>query len=386
MSAGALMDVRSLRFRILLLAAATIGVTLVVAGVSVKVLFEQHMQRRIAGELETRVTDLAGSVTADDNGAITVSRPLVDARYEQPLSGAYWQISEGGRIVLRSRSLWDETLAAPKTATSQPYELTASDGAELYALARPMKPGAETSTKALVLTVALDHRELEALSDAFGRDLDWALAAIALALFAGAFVQMNVGLAPLARLRAAIQAARSGEAARLVGSFPSELQPLADDLNSLIDRHETSLQKARARAGALAHGFKTPLTILTLEARKLEDRGQAQAAQVLREQTETMRRHVERELNRARIRGSAVADSAVGAGAGTNLGVGGRPARRSRSPHARRRYPDLRLRHRSGSLRSHGPARLRRGDGQSARQCTEMGEVERQREGRMGRC
>jgi len=313
-------DIRSLRFRILLLAAATIGVTLLVAAISVKFLFEQHMERRIGDELETRLADLAGSLTIDEDNHVALSRPLIDMRYEQVLGGAYWQVNEADKTVLRSRSLWDETLSMTVTpASSQPVEMARQDGARFYELARPLRFGPEGAQKQVVIAVALDHRDIEALSEAFGTDLDWALAAIAITLFGGALVQMNIGLKPMRRLRAAIKKVRQGETPRLVGSFSSEVQPLADDLNGLLDRQEALLQKARDRAGTLAHGFKTPLTILALEARKLEEQGKPGAARVLREQTEAMRRHVERELNRARVRGIPADASAIGAGIGANL-------------------------------------------------------------------
>lgn len=315
-----LIDSHSLRFRVLLLAAVTIGATLVVAGVSVKLLFERHIQRRLAAELETRIVDLAGSIAVDPEGKVAVTRPPADLRYNELLSGAYWQISAGDLVLEHSRSLWDQTLPVPETgASDKPYEAAVEDGAELYLLARPLKIGEGAASRELTLVVALDHRELEALTDAFGSELNLALAAIALVLFGGAFVQMNVGLAPLRRLHGAVQSIRSGKTQRLGGEFSSEVMPLAEDLNRLIDRHEALLQSARDRAGTLAHGFKTPLTILGLEAGKLEAQGQRTFARVLREQIETMRRHVEQELARARIRGTTVADSALGAGAGTDL-------------------------------------------------------------------
>ena len=317
---SSIVDTRSLRFRVLLLAAVTIGMTLAVAAVSVKLLFERHIQRRIAAELETRFAEIAGSIALNQKGEIVFSRPLVDARYDEPLSGAYWQISMAGTVLERSRSLWDETLPVPDPLSpDRPREVTAEDGADLYVLARPLEIGPESAGRELTLVTALDHREIEALSDAFGTELNMALLAIAAVLFAGAFLQTDVGLAPLRRLHQAVQNVRSGERQRLDGDFPSEVLPLAEDLDRLLDRHEALLEKARARAGTLAHGFKTPLTILGLEARKLEAEGHRLSAEILREQVETMRRHVEEELARARIRGTAVSGSAVGAGTGTDL-------------------------------------------------------------------
>jgi len=185
---SSIVDTRSLRFRVLLLAAVTIGMTLAVAAVSVKLLFERHIQRRIAAELETRFAEIAGSIALNQKGEIVFSRPLVDARYDEPLSGAYWQISMADTVLERSRSLWDETLPIPEPLSpDRPREVTAEDGADLYVLARPLEIGPESAGRELTLVTALDHREIEALSDAFGTELNMALLAIAAVLFAGAF-------------------------------------------------------------------------------------------------------------------------------------------------------------------------------------------------------
>ena len=67
------------------------------------------------------------------------------------------------------------------------------------------------------------------------------------------------------------------------------------------------MRKARDRAGALAHGLKTPLTILGAEVRHLEQSGQHQAAERMQEQLGLIRTHVEREVARARTSGASVA-------------------------------------------------------------------------------
>ena len=60
--------------------------------------------------------------------------------------------------------------------------------------------------------------------------------------------------------------------------------------------YSASLARARHRAGDLAHGLMTPLTILSAIARKVPKRGAE-----IDEQIETMRAHVERSLMRARL-------------------------------------------------------------------------------------
>jgi signal transduction histidine kinase len=310
-----IVDFRSLKVRLMLLAALSIGATLVVAGLSISLIYERHIMRRVAEELSVRWNELAGAVALDSAGRPVVRPEPTDPRYVQPLSGAYWQVDGPAGEALRSRSLWDRGLDLPADAPAdEAFEIDGFEkGSEFYVVSRPVVIDSGTARVPLRLTVVLDHHEIEALSEAFDGDLVKALAVIAGALFAGALLQANLGLAPLTALRRRVAGIRSGATERMGSGFPSEIQPLADDLDRLLDRQDALVARARDRAGALAHGFKTPLTILTLEARRLQEAGQVASAKVLRDQIETMRRHVERELARARIRGAGVADTALGA-------------------------------------------------------------------------
>ena len=155
------------------------------------------------------------------------------------------------------------------------------------------------------VAVAVDHAEIDAMNQAFIGDVVKALTAIGIALLVGSWLQINLGLRPLSHLRRRLAAIREGRSSQLDGYLPAEVAPLAEDFNTLLFRHAESLRKARERAGSLAHGLKTPLTILTGEARRLDDRGMNETATVMREQIAMMRSHVERELARARSHGSA---------------------------------------------------------------------------------
>jgi signal transduction histidine kinase len=308
-------DQRSLRFRIMVVAAATIATTLAVAAISLTILFERHIMRRVAQELDGRWAELAGTVSIGQNGHVTLLRGLVDPRYDRPLSGAYWQVEEEGHDPMSSRSLWDQTLPRPSGRTSMPYEATAADGSELYILARRVELGTGAGARKAILSVALDHKEVEELSTSFQSDLVIVLGLIAAALLVGTFLLINIGLAPLDALRRALQSVRAGDRTRLGSHYPTEVRPLAEDLDRMLDRNDALVRKARDRAGALAHGFKTPLTILSFEADRLGKAGEASVARTLREQIDAMRRLVEQELARAKVRGS---DGAAG---GLGLGV-----------------------------------------------------------------
>ena len=104
----------SLRLRLLAAGAASILIALALAGLGLTLLFERHVERRVVVELELDLRQLIGHLGRGENGALLLERPLADPRFEEPLSGLYWQITEEpGGVVLRSRSLWDGTLDLP---------------------------------------------------------------------------------------------------------------------------------------------------------------------------------------------------------------------------------------------------------------------------------
>jgi hypothetical protein len=107
----------SLRLRLLLASAISVGVALILTGVGLQFLFERHVEARVALELKSHLRQLVSSIERRPDGGLTISRPLAEARFSEPLSGLYWQVSPvSNDAPLRSRSLWDSALVLPKDA------------------------------------------------------------------------------------------------------------------------------------------------------------------------------------------------------------------------------------------------------------------------------
>ncbi|RXF73548.1 sensor histidine kinase [Hansschlegelia zhihuaiae] len=302
---------RTLRRRMLMVAAACVIGTLAVAGVSLVVVFEKHVLEMIGKDLDLRWADLARDLRLDADGDPTIAQEARDSRYRTPRSGAYWQISENGAPVLLSPSLDGRPLdlgqAGPARSTGAWFEIETPEGHELYVVERDVAVGRPDGRSRYRLAVALDHAQVAQARGAFVWDMAVVLGLIALVLVAAAAFQLRVTLQPLARLRDELSAIREGRQARFRSAVPAEVAPLAHDLNRLLDGQEQLVRKARERAGALAHGLKTPIAILTAEQRRLEADGQAEVAKRVREQVAAIQTHVERELARARAHGAATA-------------------------------------------------------------------------------
>ena len=118
------------------------------------------------------------------------------------------------------------------------------------------------------------------------------------------------GLSGIQPLRARLAAVREGRERRIDGAYPSEVQPLVDDLNGLIEHRERAVARAIAKAGDLAHNLKTPLAVLAREAGRAETAGQHDIAVSIAQQVERMRRQVDRHLAHARAAASGAASGA----------------------------------------------------------------------------
>ncbi|MDM7970088.1 MAG: HAMP domain-containing sensor histidine kinase [Paracoccaceae bacterium] len=297
------MTALSLRWRLMVAGAVAVVLALGLAALGLAHLFGTHVERRALADLSVQLDRvLAGLARVD--GALAQVLPPADPRFEQPYSGLYWQIAADGRV-LRSRSLWDVELALPvedgADATRHNHLLIGPEGAEVLVLEQHVTMPASLGGGRARAAVALDTAELGAARRAFLRDMFPYLAVLGMVLIAAQWAQVTLGLKPLRRVGAEVSALRDGRRRRMGGDWPQEVQPLAAELDALLTAREADVERARGRAGDLAHGLKTPLQALMGEAARLRAADQAQAAEGIEVVVATMRAHVDRELARTRI-------------------------------------------------------------------------------------
>jgi len=120
------------------------------------------------------------------------------------------------------------------------------------------------------------------------------------ALVAAGVSVIRRGLSPFDALHERLTAVRLGRSARLEGDYPTEVVPLVDELNALLEDREKRVARAAARAGDLAHGLKTPLAVLAQEIEAANAAGQHELATSMRRQVERMRRQIDSHLAQAR--------------------------------------------------------------------------------------
>jgi signal transduction histidine kinase len=134
--------------------------------------------------------------------------------------------------------------------------------------------------------------------------------ATALALLAAGAWQVRVGLSGVDALRPRLRALHDGGETRIEGSYPTEIQPLVSDLNSLLQQRDEAVRRAVATAGDLAHGLKTPLALLRQDAARAEVAGAAEVAASIHQQVDRMSRQMDLHLARARSAASGRSSAA----------------------------------------------------------------------------
>ncbi|MBN9627601.1 MAG: histidine kinase [Acidovorax sp. SCN 65-28] len=308
---------RSLRVRLLAVTLAGVAVAMVLAGLVLSGLFREHVQQQFQAALQLQLDQITARLEFDAQGQpVIAAEALSDPRWLKPYSGLYWQVdamAPDGREragVLRSRSLWDTSLALQVDALADGavhvHEMAGPQGAPLLVLERTVRADAEGVHAARWrLMVAADLHATQAATARFTGVLALSLAVLLVLLAAAAWAQVALGLKPLQALQRAVQDVQEARASQLQGSFPAEVQPLVDDFNAVLRRHGEVVERARTQAGNLAHALKTPLTVLDNAARAQTPTHGPELAALVREQVVVARRHIDWHLARSRVAASA---------------------------------------------------------------------------------
>jgi len=303
------MRFNSLAFRLFATAAAWTLLVLPIAGFIIYQLYRDDVQASFDGQL----LKLVNAITVDSMGsAAGEAQPLPPSNLYEPLfevthSGWYWQITplqpaSGRKLVSPSLATW--TLPSPEAKSVAPdasgarwLNTKGPKGEPLRIVEVIDSLGHEPGKPRYSIVVAGPQDWLDHLVANFRYRLSTALALAGLGLVAVTLFQVRFGLLPLRQIERGLAAIRSGTATTLDGDLPAEIEPLQSELNALIRSNQAIVDRARTQVGNLAHALKTPLAVITNEART----DKTGLGDKVVEQAEIMKQSVTRYLDRARM-------------------------------------------------------------------------------------
>jgi len=290
----------SFRTRLIVGAVIWIIAGLAVSGFLLSELFKAHVTQQFDDELHGHAAELAALVGVTPEGKLFLHRRLSDPRFLPRDSGFYWRVEAQNGAAIDSPSLAGRPLPLPApfpAPGAERHVFVDGPSGQLRLVERAV---AISGAPALRIGIGVDQRLLDEVLGRFNWTLFLSLTVMALGLIAAAVLQVWFGLRPLSRMRHALAAVRMGKASRLPEDLPSEVRPLAVDLNALLEGNLEMLKRARTQAGNLAHALKTPLAILLDEAERLRAAGQEESAEVIDLQCERMRRQIDYQIARSR--------------------------------------------------------------------------------------
>lgn len=297
------MRANSLAYRLTISAALVSLVLLAAAALLLGQLFEQALERNFDARLRAVLDGLAANVELAPDGSPIMQGAMADTRFTLPLSGWYWQVTSlrPGLKDLTSASLLEKRLrpdasllTARDTDGIAGFYLIDPDGKLIRGIEQRLK--LFNSTDEYSFLVAGNFDELRSEVQAFRNALYAFLGVLGAGLMAAIFFQVRYGLKPMTVMQQKLNDIRSGRIEMLEGDFPREMQPVADELNLLVQSNFEIIDRARMQVGNLAHALKTPISVLTNEARDTP----GPLADKVKEQIGIMRDQVNLYLDRAR--------------------------------------------------------------------------------------
>ena len=271
---------QSLGARLVLFATAAILLALLVTGIAMDFALRRFIQGQVDSRLDTQILTVSDALRAAPDGSLRLERSVDGPPFDRAPSGWVWEVLRpDGPIpppdaalppadpVLRSRSLADKAFtfdAGDPRGLPGPRPVTVDGSGPRD---EPLRVRVQSHLLGRLRVTIAAGAPLRALAGPLHEILTPLIAMLLLlatALIGGVGFQVRLGLRPLTRLRAELHRVRIGRADRIAGPQPREVQPVVDELNSLLDQNALNLERARRHVANLAHGLKTPLATLAL--------------------------------------------------------------------------------------------------------------------------
>ena len=253
----------SLRARQLLAASLVLTAFIALCGAGLEQAFQSSALQAEEDKLQGLAYALLGVAEANSNGDLAVpDSRLPDPRLASPQSGLQAAIvDERGGLIWGSPSLADEW-PIPLAQDVGTWHFQEQD--QWFSLSFGLRwMDRKDSPRRYTLLLLEDDDAFRAQLRIFRRTLWGWLGGAALALLAVQSLMLRWSLSPLRKLARELQGVENAQQTHIEAAYPSELTPLTNALNSMIQAERNQQARYRNALGDLAHSLKTPLAVLS---------------------------------------------------------------------------------------------------------------------------
>ncbi|MFO7286493.1 MAG: ATP-binding protein [Gammaproteobacteria bacterium] len=299
---------RSLRARVLLWVSVALTALFALTVAALDVTFRETTDGARRELLEVQLLGLAGLAEPTDDGRLVLPTDAINPEFSVADSGLYGMLwDSAGNVVWSSLSLLGgepPLTPALDEGETRRFVLVDAPNAPLEALL--MRIAFDDATEPYVFGIAVSLTPYLERQAAFRRYLIAWFATITLVTLLVLTVLLRVVLRPLGTLERQVREVEAGRRQRLDGAFPSELIPLAGNLNALIETERRRLVRYRNMLDDLAHALKTPLAAMRSLLAEFRDPGPnaEDLPSALAREVERMDQRVSYQLRRARASGA----------------------------------------------------------------------------------
>lgn len=253
----------SLRLRLLLLATLLLIVALGLVGMALNTANYRSTVSSLHARMESYVFVVLAAAEVNEAGRLIMERDLGDPRLGQPGSGIYAHVHGSEDHWNSPSALGIELPELPFIPTGQTQFLEPSDESIFFTFQYGFGFQAEAGRLIpFTVTLLVDAQEIEQQTSAFRFGLWRALGTAGVILVAAQLFLIMLGFRPLRQVARDVASIESGRTARLEGRYPSELEPLARNVNRLLETEQSNQNRIRHALDSLAHSLKTPLAVI----------------------------------------------------------------------------------------------------------------------------
>ncbi|MBL4599713.1 MAG: GHKL domain-containing protein [Rhizobiaceae bacterium] len=293
--------------RLFLILSVWTVIAVTIIGILIAADYRNSAEQRFEKILVANVYALMGAIRQEENGNLSGSPDLGDARFQQFNSGWYWLIQSTKKPENKtsSRSLSNQSLTAPANSKfneefQRHYSKTGANGNEIIVLEAQVILG--EGDEVFSFKVSGNKSEIDDEVANFVGRLIVILVLFGFSLVLASYFLVRLGLRPLAGATRALEDIRDGKTERIDGTYPNEVQPLIDETNALLASNKAVIERARTQVGNLAHSLKTPIAVIRNELANTKPKnGNTVSSNLILEQVAQMQNQIQIYLDRARI-------------------------------------------------------------------------------------
>jgi signal transduction histidine kinase len=278
-----------------------VAVSLVFTGAFLLFHHREHTLQHFDSHVQMHLEELTGASQFMDDGRFKLGFQPSDPRYRELYSGWYWEVKQAGQTLRRSPSLGGKSLDLEGIVPTEDVAVYEIQGPQdktkrVHVVQLAVDPEKEP----LVFLATAPTRDITKDVNEYSSHILYNFLALGIGLMLAVVVQVRVALKPLKAISARISEIREGKASKLPLESLEDVQPLIDELNTLLDHNEVLVKRARNQLGDLAHSVKNPLTVIKNAVHDMDE----EQRELILQQTNDISKSVDHYLSRARTYGT----------------------------------------------------------------------------------